>query len=117
MKNLMLTLIAVMMVFCMSVPAFASGSAPLVDNLEFETTINTALYGAVSAEDPEGDIVSFELTTKPIKGEINLEADGSFVYTPREGKKGRDYFGYKATDSQNNVSQEGTVIIRISKQK
>ena len=46
---------------------------------------------------------------------ISLNEDGSFVYTPRENKKGRDYFGYKAIDPEGNVSQEATVIIRIQK--
>lgn len=38
-----------------------------------------------------------------------------FVYTPSEGKRGRDYFGYKAVDASGNLSQEATVILHIKK--
>lgn len=73
--------------------------------------------GQLAAVDPEGDTLSFEITTQPVKGSIELNEDGSFVYTPAEGKKGKDYFGYKATDSEGNSSQEATVIIRLVKNK
>ena len=99
-----------------AVPAAASGTAPIAENLELNTFRNTSVYGALSAYDPEGDVISFEITTKPVKGEIKLEENGTFVYTPVEGKKGRDYFGYKALDSEGNFSQEATVIIKIAKQ-
>ena len=101
----------------LTVPVLAEGNAPISDNFEFKTYQNTALYGALSAYDLEDDVVFFEITTQPVKGNIELQQDGSFVYTPREGKKGRDYFGYKAVDTKGNKSQEATVIIRIEKQK
>ncbi|MGN1017982.1 MAG: Ig-like domain-containing protein, partial [Oscillospiraceae bacterium] len=44
-----------------------------------------------------------------------LDDDGSFVYTPADGKRGKDYFGYKAIDAEGNRSQEATVIIKLVK--
>ena len=121
MKRFLLSFTACFMLLVMcaglATPAFADGSAPVAENLELNTYRNTSVSGMLSAYDPENDVVSFEITTEPIKGDIQLEQNGAFVYTPREGKKGRDYFGYKAVDSQGNVSQEATVIIRIAKQK
>ena len=93
--------------------AFADGLAPVAENFEIKTYRNTAVEGRLTAYDPEQDIVSFEITTFPRKGEIRVEQNGDFIYKPFEDKKGRDYFGYKAIDSQGNVSQEGTAIIRI----
>lgn len=61
--------------------------------------------------------MSFEITTQPKKGSIELSDDGSFVYSPIDGKRGRDYFGYKAIDADGNRSQEATVIIRLVKNK
>lgn len=98
-------------------PAYAQGSAPIAENMELTTYKESSVSGALTAYDPETDVVAFEITTKPVKGEIYLEPDGTFVYTPKEGKKGRDYFGYKAIDSEGNISQEATVIIRIEKVK
>lgn len=98
-------------------PAFAEGSAPVAENLELRTYKNVSVSDKLKAFDPEDDVVDFEITTQPVKGYIELSADGSFTYTPGQDKKGKDYFGYKAIDSQGNYSQEATVIIKIEKQK
>ncbi|MFB0919729.1 MAG: Ig-like domain-containing protein, partial [Oscillospiraceae bacterium] len=71
----------------------------------------------MKATDPDGEVLKFVITTSPIKGEIVIRENGSFVYTPNEGKRGRDYFGFKAYDNEGNASAEATVIIRIEKQK
>lgn len=97
--------------------SFAQGMAPIAENLEFTTYRNTSFGGVLSAYDSDGDELYFEITTAPIKGDIELMDDGSFIYTPRQNKKGKDYFGYRAVDSEGNGSQEATVIITIEKQK
>lgn len=121
MKRIMLSIIAclMLMIVCVGLvtPVMALGTAPVAENMELNTFRNASVSGMLSAYDPEGDVVSFDITTKPVKGNIVLEQNGSFVYTPDENKKGRDYFGYKAIDSQGNLSQEATVIIRIDKNK
>lgn len=96
---------------------YAQGMSPIAENLEFTTYRNTSFGGNLSAYDSDGDELSFEITTAPIKGDIELMDDGSFIYTPRLNKKGKDYFGYRAVDSEGNGSQEATVIITIEKQK
>lgn len=98
-------------------PAYAAGMAPVAENLEFTTYRNTSFGGNLSAYDSDGEELNYEITTSPVKGDIELEDDGSFVYTPRHDKKGKDYFGYRAIDSEGNGSQEATVIITIEKQK
>ncbi len=110
-------LMSIIMLGSISQQGFAEGSAPVAENLELKTYKNVSVGGLLSAYDPDDDVTSFEITTKPVKGDIEVSDDGSFVYTPRENKKGRDYFGYKAVDSQGNYSQEATVIICIEKQK
>lgn len=109
--------LAVFMFAGLAQPVYAEGSAPVAENLELKTYRGVSVGGCLSAYDPEGDAVSFEVTTEPVKGSLELKEDGSFIYTPGENKRGRDYFGYKAIDSQGNYSQEATVIIRIEKQK
>ena len=98
-------------------PAFAQGTAPVAENLELKTYRGVSVGGTLTAYDPDGDVAAFEITTRPVKGTIELKEDGSFVYTPKEKKRGRDYFGYKAKDAEGNLSQEATVLIRIEKQK
>lgn len=119
MKKIMLSFMSCLMLFSLVSglvnPVFAEGMAPEAESFEIKTKVNTPTHGALLAKDAEDDVVAFEITTKPIKGDIQVEPNGNFVYTPREGKKGRDYFGYKAYDSQGNISHEATVIIRIEK--
>ncbi len=98
-------------------PAMADNSAPVAENFEFETYRGVSFGGQLAAVDPDGDAVSFEITTQPKKGTIELSGDGSFVYSPAEGKRGRDYFGYKAVDANGDRSQEATVIIKLVKNK
>ena len=94
-----------------------TNSPPVAENFEFSTFRGVSFGGKLMAVDPDGDIVTFEITTEPRKGSLRLSDDGSFVYTPSEGKKGKDYFGYRAVDVSGNKSQEATVIIKIDKQK
>lgn len=98
-------------------PAHAEGGAPVAQNLELTTYRNVSVGGRLSAVDPDGGTLTYQITTEPTKGEIELTDDGRFVYTPDTNRRGRDYFGFKATDADGNSSQEATVIIRIEKQK
>ncbi len=108
-----------MLLLCLNLatPALAEGAAPIAENLELKTYRHISVGGKLSAYDPDGGEVCFRITTQPTKGDIQLEEDGSFVYSPYYNKKGRDYFGYKAQDAEGNLSQEATVLIRIEKQK
>jgi len=94
-------------------------SAPVAENVELSTYRNVAVSGQLSAIDPEGDIVTFRLMSKPARGKVQLSEDGSgsFVYTPYENKKGKDTFTYVAVDSVGNISAEATVKITIAKAK
>ncbi len=91
--------------------------APVAENLNLTTYRNVCVGGQLAAVDPEGDAVTFEITTQPTKGTVELTEDGRFVYTPDTNRKGRDYFGYRAVDDTGARSQEATVIIKIEKQK
>lgn len=107
--------LALLFGFALSPRAEAGGTAPSVDNVELTTRRNTPVEGRLTACDPDGDIVTYEITTDPIKGEIVLSDEGVILYTPHRDKKGRDYFGCRAIDAEGNVSQEATGIIRIEK--
>ena len=73
--------------------------------------------GRFAAVDPEGETLSYEITTEPGKGVVEVGENGRFVYTPAENKKGKDYFGYRAVDASGNRSEEATVIITILKEQ
>jgi VCBS repeat-containing protein len=50
--------------------------------------------------DAEGDILTTRLWVAPLHGNLVLNADGSFVYTPVAGYDGQDQFTYKAFDGE-----------------
>ena len=95
----------------------AADTAPVAENLELTTFRGASIGGTLSANAPDGSPLTFRITTEPIKGTVTLTDSGTFVYTPADGKRGRDYFGFRAADSSGNESQEATVIISIKKQK
>lgn len=121
MKRILFLITAIVLVVSMAVgtafPVFAEGMAPVAENFEIKTFRNVCVGGALSASDPDGYIVGYEITTKPVKGELRVSDGGLYVYAPNENRRGRDYFGYKAIDNEGNYSQEATVIIKIEKQK
>ena len=94
-----------------------TNTAPVAENQQIQTYRGVSVGGQLTARDAEGDALTFEIATAPMKGSVQLSPEGYFVYTPKQGKRGKDYFGFRATDSAGNVSQEGTVIIKLVKQK
>lgn len=94
----------------------AENSKPIAKNLDYSTYKGIAVKGQFSATDPEGDSVTFEVSELPKKGAITPENDGSFVYTPNDGKNGRDSFSYIAVDAVGNISEKALVTITINKQ-
>lgn len=93
-----------------------SNLAPIAENLEYKTYRGVGVNGVLAAVDPEGDLITFRIVSQPKKGSIELNEDGSFIYTPANGKKGKDTFSYVAVDSIGNTSSEAKVTIRIEKQ-
>lgn len=107
------------------IPAFAEGAVPdtnttnavpVAKNLEYNTFKGVAITGKFEAVDPDGDPVAFKILTLPKKGDVTPSDDGSFLYTPKDGKSGSDTFTYQAVDAKGGVSNEATVKINIKKQ-
>lgn len=88
---------------------------PVAEDSALETYKNLANSGTLKAYDPEGDALTYTVTRGPKRGELAVNGDGSFTYTPKKNKVGTDSFTYTATDSAGNVSREATVVIEILK--
>lgn len=94
----------------------AENGAPVAENLSITTYRDTAVTGYFNAMDPDGDPLTFQLTDKPARGSVTLaENSNTFLYTPYEGKSGKDSFSYVAIDSVGNISQPAKVSIKIQK--
>lgn len=89
--------------------------APIAQDFAMETYKNLPNQGALKAEDPENETLTYTLVRQPKRGEVLLASDGSFTYTPKKNKVGVDSFTYTAADPAGNVSREATVTIQILK--
>ncbi|BDF67341.1 hypothetical protein CE91St43_13130 [Oscillospiraceae bacterium] len=97
----------------------SANSAPVAEALELTTYKNVEATGTFAAVDPEGDLLTFQLVSKPARGAVTQAEEGSasFTYTPYENKTGKDAFTYVAIDAVGNTSAPATVSIKIEKQK
>ncbi len=89
--------------------------APEADTMDMETYKNVSITGTLPVTDPDGDTLTYQLVKEPSRGTVELHDDGTFTYTPKENKVGKDSFVFTATDAADNVSNEGTVKIKIVK--
>ena len=88
---------------------------PVAEDFSLETYKNLPNQGQLKVSDPEGKELTYSLVRKPKRGEVVLNPDGTFEYTPKKNKVGVDSFTYTATDPAGNVSREATVTIQILK--
>ncbi|MCB0925191.1 MAG: PQQ-dependent sugar dehydrogenase [Mycobacterium sp.] len=74
--------------------------APATTYVPSETTVvDGQILGNLNPSDPDGDAVTFTHTT-PVHGAVEIQSDGTFIYTP-----GPDYPGYDTFEV--TVSDEG----------
>ncbi len=92
------------------------GSAPIAENVSVSTYRGVPVKGEFRAVSPSGEAVIFKVCRMPKKGEVAV-CGPLFIYTPGEGKRGRDSFTYAAVSSGGSVSNEATVSISIEKQE
>lgn len=89
--------------------------APVAEDLSIETYKNLPNEGTLKVTDPEGQALTYTVVREPRRGQVTLNADGTFTYTPKKNKVGVDSFTYTATDPTGNVSREATVTVQILK--
>ena len=96
-----------------------SNTAPVAVNDAYSTPQDTPLVISIAQGvldndyDPDGDTLSANPVTQPSHGDLVLEEDGSFTYTPDAGFIGVDSFTYEANDGT-DVSNTATVTITVT---
>jgi len=85
-------------------------------SLNVSTHRDLAAYGTLSAYDPDGDTVVFEIVSYPQNGVLEMRdrTSGSYVYTPNAGYTGSDCFTYVARDPYGNYSAAATVDLKVT---
>lgn len=89
--------------------------APVAEDSALETYKNLANSGKLAVSDPEGSNLTFTVIRAPKRGDVAVNPDGTFTYTPKKNKTGTDSFTYTATDAAGNVSREATVTVQVLK--
>jgi VCBS repeat-containing protein len=98
----------------------AVNDPPVAVSDGFETTEDKSLKIAgpgvlANDTDIDADTLSAVLVTGPSHGQLTLNADGSFGYTPDENFNGTDSFTYKASDGVSG-SNVATVTLTVTAQ-
>ena len=93
---------------------------PVANDDSFSGTEDVAVTGNVLADngngpdsDTEGVQLSVTLLTQAANGEVDLDADGDFTYTPNQDFNGTDSFTYSVSD-QAGGTDDATVNISLS---
>ena len=101
----------------------------LLEELNYSPTVSVATsalsvnthrdfvgYGTLSAYDPEGDALIFEVVEAPRHGLVIMTdaSCGEYVYLPRIGYTGTDRFCYVARDMYGNYSASAEVKVEVS---
>ena len=87
--------------------------APSAEGSTMETWRNLPNTGTLKGTGTGS--LSFRLENRPRRGTVELNADGSFTYTPKKNKVGEDSFTFTVTDAAGRVSAPATVRITIRK--
>lgn len=85
-------------------------------SLNINTYRDTPAYGNLSAYDPEGDVLTFEIVKYATHGRVDLtdKHTGAYVYTPNSGYVGSDSFVYVVRDEYGNYSTSVQVSLNVS---
>lgn len=89
--------------------------APVAKDQTLETYKNIPNEGVLKVTDPEGQMLTYTVVRQPRRGTVVVNADGTFVYTPKQNKVGVDSFTFTAADPEGKVSREATVTVQILK--
>jgi len=89
-----------------------ASSATMVGN----TYRGVSYFGALSAYDPDGDSLIFEIVSYPKKGSVTMinETTGEYRYTPLANFVGKDSFSYVARDKYGNYSASAEVSLNVN---
>ena len=91
-------------------------SPPIVPDYNVTTPINTPVSGTIVGTDPDGNPLTYTLNTSPTNGNVLVNSDGTWTYTPDTGFTGVDKFTVTVSDGMGG-SAISTVTINVNAPK
>ena len=102
----------------------------MIDKVNYSPTVSLASYaslnpetykgmqisGVLSAYDPEGDELKYEIVEYPSNGTVVIENEalGAYTYYPYDSFSGEDSFKYVVCDKYGNYSASKEITVRVS---
>jgi VCBS repeat-containing protein len=86
---------------------------PIPANVSVSVAEDSALSGALTATDVDGDTLTFGSGTAPAHGSVSISSNGAYVYTPTGNYFGPDSFTYSVSDG-NGGTATGTVSVTVT---
>jgi hypothetical protein len=95
-----------------TIEANTENGSPVANDQYVSTARNTPVSITLSADDPEGDVLFYQIVTQPEHGTLS-GAGSSGTYTPDAGYTGQDSFTFITTDgwTESNIA---TVYITVT---
>ncbi|MFK7958270.1 MAG: Ig-like domain-containing protein [Lysobacterales bacterium] len=86
---------------------------PVAQDDRFFTEVDAQLSATVADNDsdPDDTNLTFSVNTQPQNGQVSLQGDGSFDYTPDSGFSGTDSFVYDLSDGVSTVQATVTIAV------
>jgi len=88
--------------------------APVATFTTLRVEEDTTKVAMLTANDFDGDTLTFTVVTQPQNGTLNLDSNGSFSYTPNSGFYGSDSFTYKVNDGIVDSAEQSVTITVIN---
>ncbi|MBH0229758.1 Ig-like domain-containing protein [Halobacillus yeomjeoni] len=85
---------------------------PTISNHNEKTEQNHSVSGKVEGKDSDGDALTYSAGESPSHGAAEVNADGSWTYTPQEDFYGTDSFPIKVSDGRGGVATS-TILINV----
>lgn len=85
------------------------------DEATTESNIPVKINILSNDKDPDGDKLSVMGVSRPVRGAIDSDADGTITYTPLKSWSGTERFGYTISDGRGGVAT-GTVTVTVENQ-
>ncbi|PLP59418.1 hypothetical protein CYK37_08820 [Mesorhizobium loti] len=85
--------------------------APVASGNSHVTPEDTPVAGTVVASDVDGDALTFTLVAQPPNGTVKLDADGTYVYTPKADFSGTETFEVLVDDGHGGTTTATVTVI------
>ncbi len=87
------------------------GDAPVAAPASASGDEDTIITGVLTATDADGDNLTFSLADPPLNGDVVVDPDGSFTFTPDLDFNGEDSFTFTVSDGTLTDTETATITL------